>query len=114
MTDALIQSLRSQGERITDWLAQLGDEDFAKSSALDGWDLRLLTAHLVLVFEGAARRLEQPVDETPLPAWQYVRLYRPQAEQIGAATTDIAGERSPAELVAALTTALDRLPDDVP
>lgn len=114
MSEALLASLRRQGAAIVEWLSALDDAAFTRPSALAGWDVRLLTAHCVLVFEGARRGLETPVTERPLAVAEYVQLYAPNADQIGAVTADIAAQHPPRELVQRLDAAVAALPGDLP
>jgi uncharacterized protein (TIGR03083 family) len=111
MSEPLLDSLRRQGRAVVDWLGGLDEAVFAQPSALAGWDLRQLTAHLVLVFEGARRGLESPLAERPYPIAEYVRLYAPNAAQIDELTAELAGTDSPARILARLAEAVTALPD---
>src|SRR5690349_24700979 len=95
---------------LTDWLAQLGPEEFAAPSVLDGWDVRTLVGHLVLVRNGLTRALDSRSSERATPLAEYVRRYRVAADEIEARTEATAGDRPAAELVASLKAPLD-LPD---
>jgi uncharacterized protein (TIGR03083 family) len=114
MSDELLDSLRRQGELVVAWLAELDPAHFGRASALPGWDVRLLTAHLVLVFEGARRGLESPVDDRPMPIPEYVRQYAANAEQIDATTEAVAGDSSGPELVERMASAVAALPAQCP
>lgn len=114
MSDALIEPLRRQGQLVAQWLSGVDEASFERASALEGWTIRMLTAHLVLVFEAAQRGLATPVDERPLTIANYVRLYAPNAEQISATTADIAAAHNRPELITRLHAAIDALPTDLP
>jgi uncharacterized protein (TIGR03083 family) len=111
MSDA-IEAFEQQSETLADWLDALAPADFAAGSVLDGWDVRLLLAHVVLVRQELFRVLGTRSDEAALPAAVYVSRYRRDVATIAAGTADAAGERSAAELVAALRAALEQ--PDVP
>jgi uncharacterized protein (TIGR03083 family) len=109
-----LAALREQGGHIVRWLGEVEDADFGRPSALPGWDLRMLTAHLVLVFEGACAGLETPVPDPPLRIWDYVQRYGPNAEAIAAATLQKAGDKTPRQMIEAIDAARQRLPETVP
>ena len=44
-------------------LSSLTQSAFAQPSALEGWDLRELLGHVVLIHNGLARALAAPTDE---------------------------------------------------
>ena len=76
-TDARL--LDDQVGAIVEWLrALLADAParFAQPTVLDGWDLRMLTAHLVLIVERMLPWLDRPSVSRPLAVSQYVRQYR--------------------------------------
>jgi uncharacterized protein (TIGR03083 family) len=114
VADSALQALRAQGEHVGAWLAQLDDESFSRPSDLPGWDVRMLTAHVVLVFEGTMRGLTTPTTEAPASVAEYTSRYRRDVAQIVGTTEQIAGDRSPAELVAAVRAAVADLPDELP
>jgi uncharacterized protein (TIGR03083 family) len=99
-----------QLDALTDWLAQLGPDDFAAPSALAGWDVRTLVGHLVLVRNGLSRALDSRSAERADPVADYVRRYRGAVDEIQARTTATAGDRSVDELLASLRAPLD-VPD---
>jgi uncharacterized protein (TIGR03083 family) len=103
------QPLLAQAALMRDWLAQLPVEDFAKPSALPGWDIRLLTGHVLMIFRGLLGAIAAPVDGPPLALHDYVARYRPDAAAIDAITAELAADRTPDELIAEL----DRLLDEV-
>lgn len=108
-----VGELRAQGDRLVEWLAALDAGDFGRPSVLPGWDLRMVLAHLVLVYTGCAQALDRPTDEPAVPAAQYVRRYRRDVAAIAASTEQVARTRAPTELVAALGAAVAALPVDV-
>jgi uncharacterized protein (TIGR03083 family) len=114
VTDSGLQALRAQGEHISAWLAQLDEHRFAQPSALPGWDLRMLTAHVALVFEGSLLGLTTPTTAPAVSVAEYVSRYRRDVAQIVEATDRIAGDRSPRELVAAVRAAVAGLPVELP
>ena len=99
-----------QLDALTGWLAQLDPEDFVAPSVLDGWDVRTLVGHLVLVRNGLARALDSRSPERATPLAEYVRRYRVAVDEIDAHTAATADDRSAAELIASLRAPLD-LPD---
>lgn len=110
----VVGPLRAQSEAVAGWLHALPADDFTRPSVLTGWDVRMLVAHLVLVIEGCARVLAQPSAEAPIPLADYVRRYRRDADDMEDAIRTAAGDRAPAELLAALTAAAAALPEDPP
>lgn len=114
MSEPLLLALAEQGTAVTAWLTALEDTDFERASALPGWDVRMLAAHIVVVFEGAARALGRPTDDKPLSIPDYVRLYRPNADAIGQMTAAAAGERTGSEIVDAVAAAVAALPSEFP
>ncbi len=109
-----LADLTAQGRAIADWLDGLDEADFARPSVLELWDVRELVAHLALVFERGARALGHETDEAPVAVPEYVRRYRRDVDQIVAATAETAGDRSPAELIAALRTGIEAWPAELP
>jgi uncharacterized protein (TIGR03083 family) len=96
---ALAETFVEQSELTRGWLAQLTSEEFARPSVLPGWDIRMLTAHLVMINEGLPRILAKPSDEAPLPVADFISRYRPAAAAIAEATHATAGELSPVDLL---------------
>lgn len=72
------------------WLVDLPADAYARPTVLEGWDVRLLTAHLLLVVRGAARVLAQPSREKPLAPAAFVARYRPSVDAIAASTAETA------------------------
>src|SRR3954465_15229205 len=105
MTDRFqseISAFREQSIALADWLAELPTAAFAQPSALEGWDIRTLVGHVLLVQRGRPARLADPPDEPAIAAAEYVRRYRPAADHIAENTRATAGDLGPAELVAQL------------
>jgi uncharacterized protein (TIGR03083 family) len=110
-----VQAYLEQSAALADWLTGLDEDDFSRPSALDRWDLRTLLGHVVRMQLGLAAKLREPSTERPLPLAEYVRAYRPNADAIDTDTRRTTGERTPAELIAALRdTAPVLAADDVP
>jgi len=114
MSAGALPELVAQGRAIAGWLDGLDETDFARPSVLELWDVRELTAHLALVFERGARALGHVSTEAPVPVVEYVQRYRRDVDQIVAATAETAGDRSPAELIAALRAGIAAWPDQLP
>jgi uncharacterized protein (TIGR03083 family) len=108
-----LAAYRAQGEALLAWFEALDATSFERSSVLDGWDVRMLLAHVVLVYEGGVRGLFSPTEDAPIAAADYVRRYRPAAEAIAASTDEVAGAHSPAELIDRLGAAVAAVPADV-
>lgn len=100
---ALIQ----QSQLAQEWLAELAEDEFGSPTSLPEWDIRTLTAHLVLVVRGLSNILRQPIDTKPIPVHQLVQRYRIEVDQISASTRDTAGARTGRELAADLAAAID-------
>jgi uncharacterized protein (TIGR03083 family) len=94
--------LLAQAALMRDWLAQLPLEDFGRPSVLPGWDVRLLTGHVLMIFRGLLGALGSPVDEPPLALHDYVARYRVDAAEIDAVTAELAADHSPDELLTEL------------
>jgi uncharacterized protein (TIGR03083 family) len=101
-TGNLSQPLLAQAALMRDWLAQLPDEAFGEPSVLPGWDVRLLTGHLLMIFRSLLAALASPVDEPPLALHDYVGRYRVDAAAIDAVSAELAADRTPAALLAEL------------
>ena len=106
---ARVASYVEQVQVLTGWLAELPGDAFTGPSVLDGWDVRMLVAHVVLVQQGLADGLRRPSEGTPISAAEYVRRYRPAVEQIAENTRHAAADHSPQELLTLLrdTTSLE-------
>lgn len=107
-----LDAFRSQAAAVVDGVSGLDADTFSRPSALAGWDVRTLLAHLVLVVEGMTRGLASLSAESPVPAAEYVRRYRRDVDQIAASTQRIAASRSAADLIDALRDAIDAVPHE--
>lgn len=102
---SMAEALLAQSAAIRSWLDGVPDADFLRPSAIDGWDVRTLAGHILLVHSGLLRWLRRPTDEAPQPIHEFVRRYRPAAAQLAASTRDATGSMGPSELRRALDTA---------
>ena len=103
--DALLEQSRT----VVDWLREVPAEAFARPSVLPGWDVRMLTAHLVMAHRTLDTALSTPTHEPAVPIERYVQGYRPGAESIALRTTETAGDASGPELVELLSAAVETL-----
>lgn len=94
--------LLAQAALIRNWLAQLPYQAFGAPSVLAGWDVRLLTGHVLMIFRGLLGAVGSPVDEPPLALHDYVARYRVDAGQIDAVTAELAADRTPDDLLTEL------------
>jgi uncharacterized protein (TIGR03083 family) len=101
--------LLAQSALIRDWLAQLPYEAFAQPSVLPGWNVRLLTGHVLMIFRGLLGAVATPVDEPPLALHDYVARYRMDAEEIDAVTAELAADRTPDDLLTELDLLLSQV-----
>ncbi|MFL6161671.1 MAG: sterol carrier family protein [Jatrophihabitantaceae bacterium] len=110
--------LLEQAALIRDWLARLSSDDFGRPSVLPGWDVRLLTGHVLMIFRGLLGALRSPVGDPPFALHDYVARYRLDADQIDVVTAELAADRTPADLLAELDQLLgevrDRLAEPLP
>jgi uncharacterized protein (TIGR03083 family) len=109
-TTAALATLRAQGVALADWFAALPPADFARATVLDGWDVRTLLGHLVVVYDGGNQALGRPTDERAAPAAEYVRRYRRDVAQIAGKTAEATGGRAPEQLILALRSAVRDVP----
>lgn len=107
--DDLVEQSRS----VSTWLHALSDDDFGRTSALPGWDVRTLVGHLLFVHGGLSAALTQPLPSRPIPLFEYVQGYRPRADNIVATAVEIAGSATGAELVGELDTAIEKVGTDL-
>lgn len=99
---AELESYAAQCDALAQWLEVLGPVEWARSSALAGWDLRTLLGHVVGSKEGITARLETRSDARPLPVAGYVQAYAPAADEISSQTREITGDSTPEQLLARL------------
>jgi uncharacterized protein (TIGR03083 family) len=99
---AELETFLAQSALLADWLDDVAAASFGAPSVLPGWDVRTLLGHVVTVHDGLVAGLGRRTSEAPHRAADYVRLYRPAAEQIAARTFATTGGREPDELIAAL------------
>ena len=100
--------LDEQIDVLVDWLQALHADDpvrFSAPTILTDWDVRMLTAHLVLIVQRMLPCLDRPSTARPLSALAYVDRYRPSADAIASATAEIAGDRSAVDLLRQLSDA---------
>jgi uncharacterized protein (TIGR03083 family) len=97
-----IAAFDAQESATIDWLGARSPADFATDSVLAGWDVRTLTAHLVMMRNGLTARLSSHHVGPAVPGAAYVRRYRPSADDIADLTLAVRGDLTPAALIAAL------------
>jgi uncharacterized protein (TIGR03083 family) len=91
--------LLAQAALTRNWLAELPFSDFSHPSVLPGWDVRLLTGHVLMIFRGLLSAIGSPSGEPPLALHDYVARYRADADEIDAATAELAADRTPDDLL---------------
>ena len=112
MPDKTAEALLDQSAALREWLMALPFEAFGERSVLPGWDVRLLTGHLVLTHRGLLRILDggvRPPAAPPMTAASYVARYRPEAGEIDASTVEFTADRTPDELLLDLDQAIHQL-----
>ena len=102
-------ALLEQSVLIANGLDCLADADFDRPSVLPGWDIRTLAGHFVLIHAGLLARLDRPSTDPPTPPAVFVSRYRRDVEAISASTAETTADRTPNELRAALSDAIDGL-----
>jgi uncharacterized protein (TIGR03083 family) len=105
-----LDAYREQAVAVADWLAPLAPDAYAAPSAIEGWDLRTLLGHLVLVTRGLVAHRGDVVTEPPIPLGEYVRRYQPAAAEISTNTAVTAADRPANELLAELRGLADEVP----
>ena len=105
-------AFHAQAHGLADWLAALPADAFEAPSVLPGWDVRTLVGHLVGSKDGLAHGLTVLGTPPAIPVARYVQAFRPAAADIIAATVEITGTQTPAELIARLRPPVP-LPDGV-
>ena len=103
------EALLEQALTVVDWLRELPAEAFALPSVLPGWDVRTLTAHLVMAHQTLITALATPASEPAVPIERYVQGYRPGAASIAHRTQETAGDSPGPELVEQLSAVVDTL-----
>jgi len=93
------EPLLAQAALIRDWLGRVPYEDFGRPSVLPGWDVRLLTGHVLMIFRGLLGAVGSPTDEPPLALHDYVARYREDAAAIDAVTAELAADHTPDDLL---------------
>ncbi len=101
------EALLDQSRTVLGWLQELSEDDIDRPSVLAGWDVRTLIGHLVFMNLGIARVLSRPTASAPVPLYEYVRRYRPNADQIDAAARAASADRSGAVVTAELAAAVE-------
>ena len=81
-----LDAFAGQADALADWLDGLAGDDATRPSVLDGWDVRTLIGHCVLIRRGLARVLATRSGEPAVPAAEYVRRYRTDVAAIAAST----------------------------
>jgi uncharacterized protein (TIGR03083 family) len=94
-----------QSAALTGWLAAVPDDDFGRLSVLDGWDVRTLVGHVLLVHVALLRSVDRPANDRPSPPHEFVKRYRRDVAMIAQSTREMTGERSAQELRAKLVEA---------
>lgn len=95
-------ALLEQARAVHAWLSALSPDAYGRPTVLADWDVRMLTAHLLLVVRGTVRVLGLPSREKPLAPYAFVARYRTSVDAIAASTAETAGEDSGPALTSAL------------
>jgi uncharacterized protein (TIGR03083 family) len=88
-----------QAAEAVAWLRRRAPEDYPRRSVLDGWDIRTLVGHLLLVRTGLYDQLRTVEAGHAVPLHEYVTRYRGAAGQIEAATAAAAGQHAGSHLL---------------
>jgi uncharacterized protein (TIGR03083 family) len=99
---AELAAYQAQALAAADWLAALPAVAFAAPSVLPGWDVRTLLGHVVASKAGLVEGLRGRGEPPATPPSEYVRAYRPAADDITAVTKQITADQTPAELLTQL------------
>ncbi|MGI8882534.1 MAG: sterol carrier family protein [Jatrophihabitans sp.] len=102
-----VRPLLAQGRAIADWLGELDTAAFAARAVLPGWDVRMLTGHLLLDITGLRDVLDRPADSASLSNAEFVRGYRRDVALLNESTRAKAADFPGTELVARLRAELD-------
>jgi uncharacterized protein (TIGR03083 family) len=87
-----------QSAALTGWLAGVPDDDFGRPSVLDGWDVRTLVGHVLLVHVALLRSLDRPSTDRPNPPHEFVKRYRRDVAMIAQSTREMTADRSAEQL----------------
>ncbi|WP_375477663.1 sterol carrier family protein [uncultured Jatrophihabitans sp.] len=102
---ALLEAYAAQLDALVEWLVEVPDVDFARPSALPGWTVGALVAHLARSNDNLPARLRAPArGDVAASLADYVRGYRAAAQEIAAHGRSAGEAATPAELRAALRT----------
>ena len=111
--------LRDQADALISWAADQPDDAWAAPSALAGWTVTELVAHLGAVLRSVGGTLGRPSGARPVSISDYVSGYAPQAGRIRDREVAAATGRGPREVLAsvraeraAAVEALDARPAD--
>ncbi len=106
-TDRLV----GQARLLSDWFEGRTADELASQTALPGWDVFTLGAHLVMMLQGVAVLLDRPTRDRPVPLHAYVAQYRGSVDDIGERTRTTANSLTdlPEELRAAVGRVAERL-----
>lgn len=107
--ESLATAVRDQVAAIAAWLAMVPDSQFEQPSVLPGWDVRTLVGHVLVVVSGAVEQLGTRAASPAVPVAEYVKRYRDAADEIAAREVEATADRTPDELRAALSNAVDPL-----
>lgn len=100
------ETMLAQSDAVRTWLHALAFDDFARPSVLPDWDVRQLTAHMVLIHAGLLRTIDLPAKAKPIPPHEFVQLYRKNVDAIAFATIETAADKTPDELLFELDQAI--------
>jgi uncharacterized protein (TIGR03083 family) len=98
-----------QSAALREWLNGLPFDAFGRTSVLPDWDVRQLTAHVLLIHVGLLRHLENATDDRPLPPHEFVKLYREHVDSISFNTVQMAADKAPNDLLLELDQAIAAL-----
>lgn len=97
-----VEAFLAQSTALADWLAALTPDDWSAPSALPGWDVRTLVAHVVGLHDRLPDGLRARTPGASTPVAEYVRNYAPAAADIAARETAAVGDAAPHQLIARL------------
>jgi uncharacterized protein (TIGR03083 family) len=76
------EALLEQSRTVASWLRSLDQSVLSQPSVLSGWSVRELAGHLVFAHRTLRESLGRSSADRPLPIYDYVRGYRPNAGAI--------------------------------